>query len=140
MKQPTVDLVSQESAARADQCPPVLRDAGYSIENLIGSGTFSKVYRARRSSGNLEKPLAVKIIDFNNVEAEWKDRCLNNELKICARIKHDNIVRIENVTKTHRHAYIFMELAKDLLSSFMARQKGQKGLSEARSRYWFHQV
>lgn len=121
-------------------CPKVLRENGYSINKMIGEGTYSKVYKAKKSNrGKLEKNLAVKIIDFSKVDEEWKDNCLKNELKICSRIKHDNIVRIENVTKTTRHAFIFMELAVDTLSAYMERLGGG-GLSEPRCRYWFHQV
>jgi serine kinase len=54
------------------------------------------------------------------------------------KVKHDNIVQIFEVTKTHRNAYIFMELAADTATNFI--RKKQKPLTELQAWFWMSQL
>lgn len=118
-------------------CPSVLKDRGYSISENIGGGAFSKVYKASCTSfGN--KVLAVKIIFLNQVPSEWKEKCLRKELKIIQTLQHPNIIRIIEIIKTHRRAFIFMEFAENNSVAYYLQKNGE--VSEYQALVWFSQT
>lgn len=120
-------------------CPRVLTGKGYSITEAISEGGFSRVYKASGPyNGDPKHPMACKIIRLANVPQEWKERALKNELKIVTKVKHENIITIYEVTKTFRHAYLFMELAADTVTDFIRRRK--KPLTEVQAWFWMSQV
>lgn len=121
-------------------CPPELKEQGYTIDNLIATGSFSKVYTATYKPPKEQRvlKLAVKIIKFSDVPREWRERSYPNERYITSIIKHPNIIEIQGMFATESRAYIFMELASNTVTEYLNKRKGY--LSEQRVRYWFKQL
>ncbi len=82
---------------------------GYTIEEQIGSGGFSKVYRATQHS--LQRPVAVKILD-TSFEDERQQRTFERECRVMGQLSnHPNIVTVyDSALTVRRHPCIIMEL------------------------------
>ena len=85
-------------------------DQGFQLGEEIGKGSYSTVYKATWTElPNVE--LACKRISIEDVNEEWKSKCLNRELKIVNRIKYKYIVEVFKTIKTKRLVFIFMRMA-----------------------------
>lgn len=62
----------------------------YQIENKLGEGSFSIVYKAKHLPTN--RDFAIKEIDITKFEQKEKQNILN-EVRILASIDHPNIIR-----------------------------------------------
>ena len=80
----------------------------YEVLEVLGSGGFATVYKARQLS--IERPVAVKVLDHLRSDAEKVDR-FKREALIAARLDHPNIVTIYDVGVHHEtQPFIVMEL------------------------------
>uniref|UniRef100_A0A4W3GQ09 Calcium/calmodulin-dependent protein kinase IGb n=1 Tax=Callorhinchus milii TaxID=7868 RepID=A0A4W3GQ09_CALMI len=71
-----------------------------------GSGAFSEVYLAKeRESGKL---VALKCVQKK--DKDGKNKALENEIAVLRKIKHENIVSLEDVYETPTHFYLSMQL------------------------------
>lgn len=82
---------------------------GYTIEEQIGAGGFSKVYRATQHS--LQRSVAVKVLD-TNFEDERQQRTFERECRVMGQLSnHPNIVTVyDSALTARRHPCIIMEL------------------------------
>lgn len=64
----------------------------YVIESCIGAGGMGRVYRAHRSSGDVEQTVAIKCLRFSGGDAEFSRRFLR-ERQILASLNHPHIAR-----------------------------------------------
>ena len=87
-----------------------LRDVGvYTLTERLGKGGFSEVRLAvHRGTG---QQYACKIVQQEAKDGAWKQTlCL--EIACMKRIRHPNIVNIEDITITSRYVYLFLELSE----------------------------
>lgn len=128
-----------DSDLDTDLTPQTVRALGYEIGEKIGSGAFSNVHKAiRKKAGEPALDLAVKLIRFDKVEPDWKGKGLKSELKITKKLNHPNIVKVHEVIKTKRRAFIFMDLARGSLEDQL--KKSPNGFPEKTARLWFGQL
>ncbi|XP_077337285.1 uncharacterized protein LOC143982448 [Lithobates pipiens] len=81
-----------------------IRDTFVFME-VLGSGAFSEVYLVKhRSTG---QHYALKCIKKVN---SARDRSLENEIAVLKKIKHDNIVTLEDIYESSSHFYLVMQL------------------------------
>ncbi|XP_018418273.1 PREDICTED: calcium/calmodulin-dependent protein kinase type 1G [Nanorana parkeri] len=81
-----------------------IRDTFVFME-VLGSGAFSEVFLVQhRSTG---QHFALKCIKKVN---SARDRSLENEIAVLKKIKHDNIVTLEDVYESSSHFYLVMQL------------------------------
>ncbi|XP_053313585.1 calcium/calmodulin-dependent protein kinase type 1G [Spea bombifrons] len=81
-----------------------IRDTFVFME-VLGSGAFSEVYLVKhRSTG---QHFALKCIKKVNSS---RDRSLENEIAVLKKIKHDNIVTLEDIYESSSHFYLVMQL------------------------------
>jgi len=82
---------------------------GYTIEEQIGSGGFSKVYRAVQHG--LDRPVAIKVLN-TSFEDDRQQRTFDRECKVMGRLSsHPNIVTVHDSALTkQQHPCIIMEL------------------------------
>ncbi|XP_063811401.1 calcium/calmodulin-dependent protein kinase type 1G [Pseudophryne corroboree] len=81
-----------------------IRDTFVFME-VLGSGAFSEVFLVKhRSTG---QNFALKCIKKVNSS---RDRSLENEIAVLKKIKHDNIVTLEDVYESSSHFYLVMQL------------------------------
>ncbi|XP_017542341.1 calcium/calmodulin-dependent protein kinase IGa [Pygocentrus nattereri] len=76
----------------------------FDFKEVLGSGSFSEVFLVReRKTGNFYalKCVKKKQLDHSNLE---------NEITVLRRIKHKNVVGLEDFYETRTHYYLVMEL------------------------------
>lgn len=116
----------------------MVRRLGYSANpsDVIGEGSFSKVYRAR-SEAIPGKAIAVKIVRITDpkIPAAWKEHSMRRELKILKRVKHPNVINIYDVIKTRTRIFIFMDIAATSIATHL--EATEEPASEQTARNWF---
>ncbi|XP_032377113.1 calcium/calmodulin-dependent protein kinase IGb isoform X2 [Etheostoma spectabile] len=70
----------------------------------LGSGAFSEVYMVKEKKTG--KMFAMKCVK----KKQKKDLNLENEIAVLRRIKHDNVVGLEDLYESSTHYYLLMEL------------------------------
>ena len=87
----------------------------YNLSDIIGSGSFGKVYLGKEDSG---ERVAVKVLDLRAIESEESlVENVANEIKVMKTLMKSlnspNIVRIHDIVSTSNNIYIFQEYCKD---------------------------
>lgn len=78
----------------------------YTIVSKIGSGSYSKVYKAIDSESTLE--VAIKVITTSKLSSSLIQR-LSKEIQILKDLNHINIISLLNYSVTEKHIYLVME-------------------------------
>lgn len=88
------------------------QDLHYNIflGQLLGKGTFANVYKGA-VEGKPNQKVAVKMISKKNLEkfGEKGTNNLQNELSILSKIKHTNIVKLEDWSSSTSNYYFVFE-------------------------------
>jgi serine/threonine protein kinase len=97
-------------------------ESKYTLEDQIGEGKYSKVYKAIDISQ--EKQVAVKIINKQGTTKIEKNM-IRNEVSIAKVVQHPNIISFHSVIESATHAYLISELikGKDLNQLMMSRKR-----------------
>lgn len=96
---------------------------GYVLEELVGAGGFSSVYKARSLSPvpRYDTVIAVKALHPRRLDRRQIRRFVR-EAKISMNLRHPNIVKVFNIVKQGRNYFIIMEyLDADLLKAIKSR-------------------
>jgi len=100
----------------------------YIVEEIIGEGGSSFVYRGHHSELNL--PVAVKMLRHDlGMEARFYER-FRNEGKTIARLNHPNIVKVYDVEELYRTFFIIMEYIEGEPLSYVLKQEKRPSLGE----------
>ena len=75
----------------------LLIDRGYEVLEKVGIGNYSTVYRVKSTT---KREMAVKIIEMEKVSKNYKFRFLPRELEIIAKLKHENIIKVQFLLNT----------------------------------------
>ncbi|KAJ8412102.1 hypothetical protein AAFF_G00143690 [Aldrovandia affinis] len=76
----------------------------FDFMEVLGSGAFSEVYMVKeRKTGN---HFALKCVK----KKQLRDNNLENEITVLRRIKHDNVVGLEDFYESQTHYYLVMQL------------------------------
>ena len=89
----------------------------YVLEEMVGAGGFSTVYKARSIDPQPEYDsiIAIKVLHPRRLE-RYQIRRFVREAKIAKKLKHKNIVKVYDLKKQDGNYFIFMEfLDSDLL-------------------------
>ena len=96
-------------------------DNRYEIEDKIGQGGMSYVYRARDTK--LGRVVAIKVLKEEFAEDEDFIRKFKNEAQAAAKLSHPNIVAAYDVVDEGELHYIVMELVEGItLKNYIARK------------------
>ncbi len=107
-----------------------LLDGRYQIENMIGQGGMSYVYRAYDQK--MCRTVAIKVLKEEYCEDEEFIRKFQNEAQAAAKLNHPNIVAAYDVVddeKAKLH-YIVMELVEGITLKNYIQRKGRLGNRE----------
>merc|ERR1719473_2092132 len=108
----------------------------YELGSTLGKGTFSKVKQGKDcETGNV---FAVKIIDKHQLVKEHMEDQLKREIAIMKYLKHENIVKLEEVLQTAKHIYIVLEIITG--GELFDRIVAAKRFDEATGRKYFQQL
>uniref|UniRef100_A0A674A1G8 Calcium/calmodulin-dependent protein kinase 1Da n=1 Tax=Salmo trutta TaxID=8032 RepID=A0A674A1G8_SALTR len=78
----------------------------FELKEVLGTGAFSEVVLAQeRSTG---KMFAVKCIPKKALKG--KESSIENEINVLRKIKHENIVALEDIYESSNHLYLIMQL------------------------------
>jgi serine/threonine protein kinase len=95
----------------------------YRVEDVIGTGGFAVVFRARHLM--LDMPVAIKLLRpgvIRRVPAMTEALC--EEARLAARINHPNVVRVHDVGHTPELTYIVMELIEGRTLAELVHRRG----------------
>lgn len=94
----------------------------YLIENPVGAGGFSIVYRGRHSE--LKLPVAIKMIKHQITMDPETLRLLRNEAVTVAQLNHENILKVYDVEELYRTFFFIMEYVEgENLHNLLERQE-----------------
>jgi len=131
--------MSSDSTTDDTKLPPALVKKGLKLGPLIGTGAFAKVYRVEWNRMP-DKELVIKIINHSRIGVVWKEKCLNNELKIIRKLsEHPNIVKSHECIKTRTFAYIVMDFAPNGSIGDYLKKMGRP-LKESQVKPWFADI
>lgn len=90
---------------------------GYIIKKKLGEGGMAQVYLAFQE--NLEREVAIKVLDPLLLKDEQILKRFNNEAQTAAKLNHLNIISIYDVGQSDDTYYIIMEYLKESLRDRM---------------------
>ena len=85
----------------------MMKLGSYTIEKLLGEGSFGKVHLTRKEGDS--KKYATKELDREEIDSSEVKKYLINEIRILQSLNHPNIVKFVDIKKTKKHYYIMME-------------------------------
>lgn len=83
---------------------------GYKIKNMIGSGSYAHVFRAKDI--NNRRDVALKLIELDKCSKNYRDQYLRSEIHVIRELQHENIVlffHAFNVTQAYVMVMEFVE-------------------------------
>ncbi len=100
-----------------------LSDTPQLVETL-GEGSFAVVYLARLKEGALHRTVVLKVL-----KAAWADDeeilgRARDEAAMLARLQHENIIRVEQLTELNGHTAVVMEYVRGLTLDRILEQAG----------------
>ncbi|KAM0951812.1 putative protein kinase CAMK-CAMKL-CHK1 family [Dioscorea sansibarensis] len=110
----------------------------YQMGDLLGRGSFAKVYKARALADG--SAVAIKVLDKAKIiSAGLADRVIA-EVSAMRRLSHPNILRLHELMATRSKIYLIMDLALggDLFSQIGHRRRSK--LLESTARRYFQQL
>ena len=108
---------------RLENSPVIaVRNVGrYTINNLLGQGGWSLVYRGRHRG--LDRTVAIKMLKHNLAMNEDFLERFRNEAQVIARMNHPNVVGVFDILELYRTVFIVMEfLEGESLKSLLERK------------------
>ncbi|XP_051568807.1 calcium/calmodulin-dependent protein kinase type 1-like isoform X1 [Myxocyprinus asiaticus] len=78
----------------------------YDFKEVLGTGAFSEVFLAEEKK--TQRLVAIKCIPKKALEG--KENSIENEIAVLHRIKHENIVSLEDIFESQTHLYLVMQL------------------------------
>jgi len=116
-----------------------LQKRGIHIEEQVGHGTYSTVYRGRirMPNENSEHPIALKIIDIKTAPSDFVKKFMPRELAISKLVNHVNLLTTITDFESNKKHYIVTELARYDLLQYL-RLKG--ALRESLARRLFYEL
>ena len=103
--------IKEDKTKEEPACPPKIEEAlkkkGYTLQDKLGYGSFSRVFKAKYKN----KEIACKVIDLDKTSSDYRNKFLPRELYTLKRLHHPNIVCIYDILTFSVYIYIFMDLA-----------------------------
>ena len=78
----------------------------YQKENLLGKGSFGKVYKALNKGSN--KKVAIKKIRKEGMKDTDYDMCMN-EIEILKVVSHNNVIKLIDTFEDEKNFYLVQE-------------------------------
>lgn len=90
---------------------------------LLGQGSFGKVYKAKLKQNNIV--YALKIISKTKIIESGLENQINNEIKVMEDLEHSNIIELFNYFEDNFSIYLVLEYAPNvkLIGKFISKIK-----------------
>ena len=117
----------------AEEKTNILKD--YTFIKDIGEGNFGKVKLSVLNATQVQ--YAIKILDKEKLKTQTKSSSFN-EIEIISKLKHQNIINVENILEDDNNYYIIMEYCEkgELFEYIVNKEK----LDEEESSIFFYQL
>lgn len=94
------------------------------LVETLGEGTFGTVYVARLQEGAIERTVVLKVL-----KSEWADNedilsRSKDEAALLARLNHDNIIKVEQLTSIQGRPTVVMEYVRGLTLDVVLKRHG----------------
>jgi serine kinase len=124
----------KESPPCTAKTEEALKSKGYTLQEKLGYGSFSRVYKSKCN----DKESACKVIDLEKTSNDYRNKFLPRELYTLRRLRHPNIIFIYDILTFGSRIYIFMDLADggDILDHL----KANGPIPEPKAKEWFKQT
>ncbi|XP_011307163.1 testis-specific serine/threonine-protein kinase 4-like [Fopius arisanus] len=136
----TSGAVDQEnkdnSKQEIDRKQTVLESHGYTLGEIIGTGSYATVKIANSSRHACQ--VAVKIVSKFQAPSDYLKKFLPREIKVAKGLRHPNLIRFLQAIETTHRVYIIMEFAEN--GSLLEIIRRDTYIDEIRSRKWFIQL
>ncbi|XP_015120861.1 testis-specific serine/threonine-protein kinase 4 [Diachasma alloeum] len=126
----------EDDKKEADTKRTVLETHGYTLGEIIGTGSYATVKLA--NSDRHECPVAVKIVSKFQAPSDYLKKFLPREIKVAKGLRHPNLIRFLQAIETTHRVYIIMEFAEN--GSLLEIIRRDTYIDEDRSRKWFIQL
>jgi len=118
----------------------------WQVDEQIGRGGMSVIHRGRRSDGQFEKTVAIKVLDAEQLAADQRHR-LTEEIRILARLEHPGLARlIDSGQSEDKDPYLVMEYVQGIpLNDYVDENQSSIGrrveliIQVARALHYAHQ-
>ena len=90
----------------------------------LGEGTFGTVYVARITEGAIQRTVVLKVMKANWVDNEDILSRSKDEAALLARLNHDNIVKVEQLTTLQGRPAVVMEYIRGLTLDVVVKKTG----------------
>src|SRR5947209_16970273 len=124
-----VDPAERPIVARAPERSGAVLDGRYELRELIGEGSFGRVFRGH--DRRLARPVAVKVIKPWWAEDPQWARAFEREAQLLASLSHDGIVAVYDVGAAPEGLYLVSELVE---GGSLARRLGDGPLTPEAAR------
>ncbi|KAL4484341.1 hypothetical protein ABPG72_006452 [Tetrahymena utriculariae] len=134
----SVERKALEQGEQNEQGGKQIQDFYITKQNL-GKGAFGSVFIAYKltKEGKKNGKFAAKVIQLTSLNDKEIIQ-LTREIEILKTIRHDNIVKMEHVTRTKNNLYLFLEYIKDGdLSKYL---ENKRRLSQEETISFFRQI
>ncbi|KAL2924600.1 CBL-interacting serine/threonine-protein kinase 7 [Bienertia sinuspersici] len=99
--------VAADPHHQAPTNPKIVLHQRYEFGNLLGKGSFAKVFHAR----SVNKKSVAKVVEKSKTHPSMEHRIVG-EVEAMHRLNHPNFLKINQVLATKSKIYLVMELAK----------------------------
>jgi serine/threonine protein kinase len=101
----------------------------YTIIKLLGRGGMGAVYEARHVT--LEEHFAIKVLPYEFMARRDAVQRFENEARVMAKLKHPNIVKVDDFRRTQGLYWLRMDLARRDAAGTGAGSKGDPHIGRA---------
>ncbi|XP_041352301.1 testis-specific serine/threonine-protein kinase 2-like [Gigantopelta aegis] len=115
----------------------VLARKGFLVRKTLGSGSYSKVKLAYSFSRERER-VAVKIVDRLKAPKDFEMRFLPRELEIWPKMRHKNIIAMQDMFDDGQRVYMILEYAEN--GDVLRYIQKSGALNESLAKCWISQV
>lgn len=82
----------------------------YSLQHIIGKGSYAMVYQAQDKFGRLV--FAVKVYTKSKMASNTRKKIIENEIEVLKLISHENIVKLYKTIEDNAEIHLVLELVK----------------------------
>lgn len=108
----------------------------YFLENRIGHGAFSSIYKARHDM--LDTQVAIKCISKQRMDSDPVYKKCLAEIEALRTLDHPNVIKLFEILQSEKYIYLVLEYCsnRDMYALLDSKAK----LTEAEARFYFRQI
>ena len=131
-----IEDMTEEEFKLDERTERVLKRKGYIIDKKLSAGAFGQVFKAKKEKSG--EAAAVKVMDLTKLSHRFKEKFLPREMDALKQASHPHIVRIDDIFRSNKRIFIFMEFVGGGDAAEYLKKYG--ALNESKACKWFTQI